>query len=253
MLLPFETDAGSGPRATLGVIVLEADETLEPEFARLLTLDGVALYHNRIPMAPQIRPDTLAQMESEIPDVVAQFPTSAGFDVIGFGCTSASSVIGSDAVARAVQQVIPEAQVTNPLAALIAAGRALGVTRLGFVSPYEPRVSLTMRTRLAEAGFDIVSFGSFGEEDDRVVGRITPDAIRTGVETVVAAAPEDTPCEAIIIACTNLRALGVIEDLESQMGIPVLSSNQALGWHMLRLAGVTDLVPGAGRLLRTGL
>lgn len=37
MKLPFDTDDGIGTRATFGgVIVLEADETLEPEFARVM-------------------------------------------------------------------------------------------------------------------------------------------------------------------------------------------------------------------------
>ena len=43
MKLPYDTDAGIGTRATLGVIVLETDETLEPEFSRMMARDGVAL------------------------------------------------------------------------------------------------------------------------------------------------------------------------------------------------------------------
>ena len=65
MKLDFQTDDGIGTRANLGVIVLETDETLEHEFSRIMNLHGVALYHSRIPMVPEIRPDTLARMEQD--------------------------------------------------------------------------------------------------------------------------------------------------------------------------------------------
>ena len=45
----FTTDAGVGPRALLGLIVLETDRTVEAEI-RSLRLDGVAHHVSRIPM-----------------------------------------------------------------------------------------------------------------------------------------------------------------------------------------------------------
>ncbi|UWQ29159.1 aspartate/glutamate racemase family protein [Leisingera sp. M523] len=249
MKLPYDTDAGIGTRATLGVIVLETDETLEPEFARMMARDGVALYHSRIPMVPEVRPETLAQMQADLPASARLFPSSLDFDVIGYGCTSASTVIGSAKVAEAVQTVLPKAKVTDPLAAIIAAGKALGASRLGFVTPYLPEVSAQMRANLEQAGFAIAGFGSFEEMDDRVVARITEAAIADAAQQVAKA--ED--CDAIVISCTNLRCLQIIPEIEAQTGVPVISSNQALAWHMLRLAGVTEPQPQFGRLFTRGL
>ena len=244
MKLDFDTDDGIGTRAKLGVIVLETDETLEPELFRMMAPNGVALYHSRIPMVPEVRPDTLARMEHDIPASVRLFPASLNFGVIGFGCTSASTVIGSERVARAIQGVFPNARVTDPLMAIIAAGDALGARRLGFITPYVPEVSARMRQRLEDAGFELAAFGSFEEEDDRVVARITEQAIRSAAERVAASAR----CDAIVISCTNLRCSGIINDFEAKTGIPLITSNQALGWHMLRLAGLDDSLPGFGRL-----
>ncbi|MVO15965.1 maleate cis-trans isomerase family protein [Parasedimentitalea huanghaiensis] len=244
MKLDFETDEGIGTRATLGVIVLETDETLEPEFARMTDLEGVALYHSRIPMVSEIRPDTLAQMEADLPASARLLPPSLPFDVIGYGCTSASSVIGSENVAHSVRRVFPNARVTDPLAAIIAAGKRMGIERLGFVTPYVPDVSERMRGRLEEGGFEIAAFGSFEEGDDRVVARITEQSILAAAVQVA----QTAPCEAVVIACTNLRCLSVIPEIEARTGVPVFSSNQALAWHMLRLAGVEDQRPAFGRL-----
>ncbi|MBQ4825897.1 aspartate/glutamate racemase family protein [Leisingera sp. HS039] len=249
MKLPYDTDAGIGTRATLGVIVLETDETLEPEFSRMMARDGVALYHSRIPMVPEVRPETLVQMQADLPASARLFPSSLDFDVIGYGCTSASTVIGSAKVSEVVQTVLPKAKVTDPLAAIIAAGKALGVSRLGFVTPYLPEVSAQMRANLEKAGFAIAGFGSFEEMDDRVVARITEAAIADAAQQVAQAGD----CDAIVISCTNLRCLQIIPEIEAQTGVPVISSNQALAWHMLRLAGVTEPQPQFGRLFTRGL
>lgn len=244
MKLDFNVDDGIGTRATLGVIVLETDETLESEFAKMMDMDGVALYHSRIPMVPEIRPETLVQMERDLPASAELFPSSLNFDVIGYGCTSAATVIGSQNVARAVQSVFPNARVTDPLAAISAAGHSLGARRLGFITPYVPEVSQRMRQALEKSGFEIAAFGSFEEGDDEVVARITEASIMAAAEHVA----EVTPCDAIVIACTNLRCLRIIPEVEAKIGIPVVSSNQALGWHMLRLSGINEPISEFGHL-----
>lgn len=245
MKLDFQTDDGIGTRANLGVIVLETDETLEHEFARIMKRAGVALYHSRISMVPEIRPNTLARMEQDLPASARLLPPSLAFDVIGFGCTSASTVIGSDNVAKAIKSACPDANVTDPLAALIAAGRHLGVRKLGFVTPYVAEVSAGMRGKLEDAGFEIAGFGSFEEGNDRVVARISEASILQAIEDVAA----QSPCDAVVVSCTNLRCLNVIPQAEAKIGVPVLSSNQALAWHMLRLAGVEETSSQFGKLL----
>ncbi|MCK0170493.1 Asp/Glu racemase [Aliiroseovarius sp. S1123] len=251
--LEFDTDGGIGTRANLGMIVLETDETLESEFARMADFEGVARYHSRIPMVSEIRADTLARMLDDMPASAKLFPSSLKFDVIGYGCTSASTVIGSDNVASAIQTIRPEAKVTDPLAALIAASTSLGAKNLGFITPYIPEVSLKMREKLEDAGFHITAGGSFEEGDDRVVARITEGAIQKAAHQVASAAPADAPCDALVISCTNLRCLNIIPQLEAELGIPVLSSNTALVWHMLRLAGIEDEMPEICRLFGTQL
>jgi maleate isomerase len=185
-------------------------------------------------------------MEEDLPASARLLPPSLDFDVIGYGCTSASTVIGSENVARAIQTVFPNAKVSDPLAAIIAAGHHLGAKRLGFITPYVPEVSGRMRQKLEDAGFEIAAFGSFEEGNDQVVARITEASISEAAENVAAAAP----CDAIVISCTNLRCLKIISRIEEKIGVPVISSNQALAWHMLRLANVTDVLPQYGRLYR---
>ncbi|WP_350333502.1 maleate cis-trans isomerase family protein [Coralliovum pocilloporae] len=244
MPLPFETDNGIGTRANLGLIALSTDETLEWELNRMADADGLALYTSRIPMVPSITSDTLRQMRADLPTAASLLPSSVPFDVIGYGCTSASTVIGPDGVRDAIREIFPDVQVTNPISSTIAACTALGIKRLGFVTPYVAEVSAAMRSLLEENGLTISAFGSFEEGDDRVVARITPASIRQAARTVASQAA----CDAIFISCTNLRVAGLAADLERDLGIPVLSSNLTLGWHMLQLAGIHEPKPQFGQL-----
>ncbi|MDS9948691.1 MAG: Asp/Glu racemase, partial [Planktomarina sp.] len=59
---------------------------------------------------------------------------------------------------------------------------------------------------------------------------------------------QDPRCEAVFISCTSLRSAKVIAKAEAQLGKPVISSNYALVWHLLRLSGINDEVPEAGTL-----
>jgi len=45
-----------------------------------------------------------------------------------------------------------------------------------------------------------------------------------------------------------VRIAAHVAAIESELGIPVTSSNHALAWHCLRLAGVDDKLPALGRL-----
>jgi maleate isomerase/arylmalonate decarboxylase len=53
----------------------------------------------------------------------------------------------------------------------------------------------------------------------------------------------------LLITCTDFPALPLIAPLEAELGVPVVTSNQATLWAALRRAGVHDVVSGAGRLL----
>ena len=242
--LPFKTDDGAGTRGTLGVVVLRTDETIEHDFRFFLPSDGVAVYHSRIPFEPEVTSETLARMEHDLAESVALFPETAPFDVIGYGCTSGSAVIGEDRITERVNEVYPTAKVTNPLSATKAALDALGAKRIALVTPYVPEVSATMRDRFQDSGIDTVTLASFEQIEDAVVARITPESIFDAIATTASKADVD----AVFVACTSLRTATIIPRAEQALGIPVLSSNQAMAWHMMRLAGLSDAPNAMGRL-----
>jgi maleate isomerase len=231
-------------RRRLGVILLQTDEVVESEFPAMLGLDGIALHYSRVPSGREVTPETLATMAAALPAAVALLPPGVPFDVIAYACTSGATIIGEARVAETIRSVRPGVATSNPLTAAKAALQALGLRRIGFVTPYVAEVSSAMRDNLAGAGVETVSFGSFEVAEDGVVARMTPASILQAILTVGGAAD----CEAVFVACTNLRAAGILDAAEARLGKPVVSSNQALAWHMLRLAGDATPRAGYGRL-----
>jgi maleate isomerase len=225
-----------GPR--VGLIVLQADETLEGDARRMLPLE-LGLHVSRVPSGDDVTGDTLAQMAHDLPAAAGLLPKAAQYSVIGYGCTSGTSVIGADTVVGLVRQGHAADTVTNPVTALIAACAELGVRRIALLSPYVAEVSETLRRVLDAAGIETPVFASFDEGEEAKVVRIAPASIIAAVQKM---AVQDV--DAVFLSCTNLRTLDVIDPLEAMLGKPVLSSNQVLLWHMARLAGLPATGPG---------
>ena len=246
--LSFETDEGFGARGRIGLVVLESDQTIEAE-ARLLELPGVDWYHARIPMESEVTPTTLTDMEARLPEAAGLLPTEFEFDAVGYGCTSAATLIGEDGVAAALGLAHPGTPTSNPITAAVAAFRSLGSRRVAVVTPYTADVTGPVVELFERQGLEVTAFGSFLEASDLVVARISEESIAEGVRHIVGQAA----CDAVFISCTSLRAFGIAENLEAELGVPVVSSNLALFWHLLRLAGINDNLDGLGRLYRTPL
>lgn len=248
MHLDYEIDEEATASPGLGLIVLQADETIEADFRRMMPADGIRLYQSRIPSEPDVTADTLTGMGATLPEAAALLPVAAGLDVVGYGCTSGATLLGEAEVERMITGAHPGVRVTNPLSALKAACRALGVKRLGLVSPYVAEVSDALRAALESAGIAVTAFGTFDQKEERLVARISTASVRAAMLEVGGG-----DCEAVFASCTNLRAAEAVEDAGGQLGKPALASNQVLAWHMLRLAGVEDEIPGAGALARLPL
>ena len=150
----FDTDAGAGHRARIGLLVLQTDQTLEAELANLTCIDGVALYHSRLANDAVVNPESLDRMAQELPHAAELIPPSLGLSAIGYACTSGSTIIGEARVTQILTSSHPGVPSSNPLTAAKAAFTAFGISRIGLVTPYTPDVTLAMQANFVAAGID---------------------------------------------------------------------------------------------------
>ncbi len=242
--MPYELDDGIGYRARIGLIVLATDQTIEYEFRRIMNLPGVALYESRIYNAATITSESLQEMERGIAQATEVIMPGLPLDVVTYACTSGAMVIGDDNVRARIWEARPGVACTTPMAATFAAFKALDAHRICFIAPYVDEICRNMRRYTLDNGFEVPVMGSWNLADDTKVARISEATIRRTVLELGSSEHVDV----VFVACTSLRLADSVETLERELGKPVTSSNHALAWHCLRLAGYNDTVPGFGRL-----
>jgi len=249
MALNFEYGDGLAGQHALGLIVLKTDETMEVELRGVFAAANAACYHTRIPSHAHVTPETLAQMAADLPYTASLLPEGMVFGAIGYGCTSGATVIGPENVAASIHLHHKGVPTTDPISAVSAGLHALGVSRVGLLTPYLPEVTGEMQKFLGHQGFEITKVGSFEQSEDRLVARITEASTLSAIEEIGSSPDVD----AVFASCTNLMTFGILNEAERRIGKPVVSSNQALGWHMLRLAGIDATGLGPGRLFDAAL
>ena len=230
--MTYEIDNGGVLPPAIGMIVLQTDETLEPEFKSYFANFPSSMYISRIPSHDEVTRDTLSEMQVALPTAAGLLPKARSFSVIGYGCTSASAVIGSAKVEELVKQRCDVKTVTNPLRAAVAYAQDKGLRKLALLSPYIEAVNEPLRQVFRENGLSTDVLGTFLESDDAQVARISSSS-------VVDAAIElgrSSEVEGVFMSCTNLRTIEAIPIVEREINKPVYSSNYALAWHMKQLA-----------------
>ncbi len=248
-VLPCTLDGGLATRAAIGLLVLATDQTMEHEFRHLIRLPGVAVYGARLFNDADITPETLRAIGGRIAPATELILPDIRLDVVGFGCTSASMALGEQEIFRQIHRARPGIACTTPVTAAFAAFRALGAARIGVLTPYSPEVNSVVRGYLTQHGVNVAAFATFDRRDDREAARISVDSIASGIADMA----RRVRLDAVFVSCTSLRLAERVAAIEAEIGIPVTSSDHALAWHCLRLAGIDDTVQGAGRLFACGL
>jgi len=238
------------------MVVYDNDQTLSHEARAILAIPGVALYESRIlstdDRSQPLSSDNLEDSFGEGLDVaVRQINATRPSDVVALGCTSAAMTIGTEELERRVHCTYPEARVTDPYTGILSALRVLGSTRVGFVSPYPRDVAESMIEGIEAVGVNVPAATVFHND----AGFARDDAPFISPAGIVMAARKvaTADIDTIVISCTQMRASGVITDIEQETGKAVITSNQAMCWHALRLAGCRDVLNGWGRLFQANL
>lgn len=236
-------------RGRIGVILPASNTNLEPDCA-LLTPPGVTLHFTRvggydvdtIPDKEVQRNFALESLEGAL-DLL----TAADVDTIAYGCTSATLASGPEFDKRFQENITAKAGVPAVTAAgaIVEALKTLKVSRIAFTSPYVAELNKEAIKFISASDFEVVNHVSVSHDySSREVGRVTPDvAYQLGQQA-------DHPlAEAIVISCTDFRALEAIEALERDLGKPVVTSNQALMYaSLVRLGLDTSAIKAGGRL-----
>ena len=229
----------------IGLIALSTDHTSERDMQAIAPADEVGIYVSRVANKNPTNRENLLAMQPRLAEAASLILSGEELDVVAYSCTSASVMIGNETVERSIREAKPGVPVVTPTTAAFAAFAHLGVRRVSLLTPYIKEVTSAMRDYFEAHDLDVVNTVCLGIEDDRMMARLKLDAI---VEAALATM--DPSAEALFISCTAVPAASVAEAIEDKLKKPVVTSNQAMAWQSLRLAGCERSIDGYGKLLR---
>src|SRR5438094_9858797 len=123
--------------------------------------------------------------------------------------------------------------------------RALGARRIAVVSPYSEEVNeRAARYFESKHGLETVALEGFGATDSYAIGQLGSENARHAFARINR--PE---IEVFVVPGGNFPTMTSIAAWEREFGKPVVTTNQASFWAMLRTLGSGDRVPTFGRLL----
>ncbi len=225
----------------LGMIVPSSNTSFEPEIARLgLSPDEVSIHVSRVKVVSiSLQHNALSQFDIEPMCRAGILLSDAEIDALIWAGT-AGSWLGVDYDKALVDALTQDCDVvaTTSTLAIVESCRFMGVSKIALVTPYLDEIVSKIIDTYATQGIEVVSERHLGLERNRDFGLVTPEEIKN-----LAFDCKTSHAEALVIACTNLRATGLIDELGIKLGIPVLDSIAVTLWHGLTIAGVP--IPGS--------
>jgi maleate cis-trans isomerase len=242
--------ASNRGRARIGVLVPYTNTNLESDMI-LLRPAGVSVHFVRMGGYDiDAIPDSEQMAGLGDSDLSEPLRLLAGVrpDVVLYGCTSATLTHGT-AFDRDLSSTIRDSMGVPGFTAagsLVSAIKALGVSRIGFSSPYVGAINDLAVSFFADAGIETVCRADIGRDlGNYGQGELTPDEVFD-----LALRADGPSVEAVVLSCTDMRSVETIERLENKLNKPVITSNQAMMHQALLALGITPSEVSCGRLFR---
>jgi maleate isomerase len=236
-----------GYRARLGFLLPPGNPTIEPELMTLVP-SGVSLHFHRM-VARGVTgsldgQETRNRMMIDHLDESEELLAMVKPDVIVIAHTATSYTLGIDGEAALLARLSEATgrRVVSAFGSVAAALQRLGAERVALGAPSSAETTAQGKAHLEAHGFRVV-----GCDNLKGVTNIYDETAERAY--TLARSVDCAEAEAVFLSGTGMPTLPMLEMLETDLGKPVISSNLAMMWHALRLAGVGAKVPGYGRLL----
>ncbi len=224
-----------------GLLIPSTNTTVEME-CRLLPMD----YQAHVGRLKSTSASPFAPSRDEDIDYQAQLLGSARVELVILVQTSASLFADDyDAVVTRRMSAGAGVPAISSAQAVGRAVRALGARRVGIVSPYSEDVNTrAARYFAAKHGLETVALKGFAATESYAIGQLGPENARDAF-----ACMDRTEIEVFVVAGGNFPTMTSIEAWEREFHKPVVTTNQASFWAMLRAFDGYEGVAGFGRLL----
>jgi len=240
-----------GFRRLFGVLGPSTNTTVQPDFDAMRPY-GVTNHYSRIIVddAQAVSDETFMagtmEIDANTADAVRGVMTCKP-DYLVMGMSAVTFYGGAEGGRKWREQIeaISGLGVSTGSEAVAAALKAYGTIRkVGVISPYWPSANAQVKNYLADHGYEVVRDVPLRCASWTKIAQVTDEQLREGFHYL-----EGDDVEALIQVGTNMSTVAFAAGAELWLGKPVIAINTATYWHALRANGITDQMPGFGRLL----
>jgi len=224
-----------------GMLIPSTNTTCEIEFCRLpadLQVHTARLGKGgNTPFSPSLDADIAYQ---------SKLLGDARVEVVALMQTSAS--LFADDYDEVTVKRMTEAAGVPSLTSAQAIGRALlalGTLRVALATPYSQDVIARARRYYERNyGIAVVASESLGATNSYAIGKMDAGTAQAAFGRI-----DHPDIEALVVPGGNFPTMSSIAAWEQQFGKPVITTNQAALWAILKAMEITTPLPGKGRLL----
>ena len=228
-------------RARIGVIA-PMDDQVEYAFNKYAP-DGVSFNSSRL-WFPGPTPEGLVYLSDQL-EGAAKMYRDQRHDVILFGCTSGSCIKGygfdKECIAR-IERASGWPGLTTSTAVL-EAFQALGLNKTVVMTPYPEETNETEKKFLEDNGLEVTSITGVGFNKVGAYSHPSKYFLYRKAKQL-----KTEGAEVFFLSCMGLATMELVEILEEDLGMPVITSHQASLWACLRHSRIKDKLPNLGKL-----
>jgi maleate isomerase len=207
----------------LGILLPSSGTVQEVDFYRRVPA-GVSVHSARMRLTRATVDDEVRMLDAHTMPAAEDLATIRP-DVVVFSCTSAGALRGREYDARLCADIgrVTGAPVVSTLGAVGEALRATGARSVALVTPYPEPITQHVRASLEAEGFRVTTAAGLGLADSLDIAAVEPADIQRFAVEIFRQAPADAVC----LACCTFRAYDAREAIQRELGVPVVTSNQA--------------------------
>ena len=234
-----------GWRAKIGLIT-PMSENAEHAF-HIYAPEGVSFASMKINF-PGPTPEGLMILTDQLEDTAAKYK---GYDVdlVVFGCTSGSCIKGANWDKECIRRIEKASNIPGltTSTAVLEAFQALGTKKAAVLTPYPEATNEAEKKFLEDNGYEVTNIIGMDVSYIRRDGHKLEEAdeyflYRNAINMDLKGA------DTFFLSCMGLTTMEIIDDLETALKIPVVTSHQATLWSALRHCRVGAKLPKMGRL-----
>ena len=124
----------------------------------------------------------------------------------------------------------------------------LGLKRIALVSPYVEALNQHLKSYFEYCGFEVVVVRGLGIVKNADLTKVSFDTAYTASKEAYLKAKG--AIDGIFLTCPRWPTVRCIAPLERDLGIPVVSTAQALVWKALSMLNIREVKPGFGKLFK---